>query len=146
MKSYELYLDTLQILKQNKEHYLLLEPDSENAKLEEQWLGMHFPFDWGRVQWGDVPNSRCYKFKDNIEAGHIIKEFCKDFPSQDQIAIFWFDASFPTLIMDLEIALKYVSSLVEEDTNMWFLNKARKWCLEVYHEGEVCMGYSTVQD
>ena len=148
MKTYELYLNTLQILKTNKESYLLLEPYSEEKEQESNWFGTYFPAGSWRLKWEEFPNSICYECEDTIEEVHIIKEFCKDFPANDQITIFWNNRCDPTLIMDLEIALKYADSLIEDSglSDLWFLNKTRKRCIEVYHGGELCTGYSPIQD
>jgi hypothetical protein len=135
--------DLENILNKNSETYKIYSSKGEEGRKIGEHLEKQYPIaSWGRVEWDKVDKAIIYNTENHDEEVNAIKKICENCNLKGSIFILWCDISKPCLSMDLSTALKYISDIIAEDWDTWILNLEDKWCIEVYHEGEVCFGYA----
>lgn len=127
----------------NKDRYNIFLPKSQKNELINEYLKTNFPIaSWGRIDWDKVKNHTIYNTNNHEQNIQSIIKICKKYNLKGDVFILWCDALKPCFRLNLETALKYVSEIISEDWDTWFINFDNQWCIEVYHEGEVCFGFS----
>lgn len=125
------------------EYHLLSVSERENTVYH--WWQRNFPLaSWGRVLWSDVPGSVCLswtdKWKDLVDKFHDLSE--KERLGHPPVVIIWSNALKPALVCSLDVIRDHAATIFEADFDTWVLCQAEEWCIEVYHEGEICFGRS----
>jgi hypothetical protein len=114
----------------------------------DHWWAQHFPFaSWGRIQWSALPDHVCHtwtaKWDDLVDTFHTLcdTEELKD----PNVVIIWSNALRPALICPLHVVRDHAAIIFEADFDTWLLCPSKAWCIEVYHEGEICFGQSSTK-
>ncbi len=141
------YIDPLVInyLIQAQEEFTLLMPDSQENLVATEWLEKNFLIaSWGRIAWNEVRGSSCKNWDDFSELlsafEKLVSENIPENKLSGTVIIFWGNASTPGLRIKLSVFLKYLEAMLEEYSDAWVCSEEDKWCIEVYHEGEICFG------
>lgn len=135
--------ELLSDLDENKAIYSNYKFASEKSKSLLNWFKSHFPIAWwGRVDWKSIDDYTNHTWSDTEDVKRIVRQFIKTNQLKGNILIFWSDASLPVLEMDLQTAFDNIEPIVEIDWDTWIFSPEEGWCIEIYHEGEICFGYS----
>lgn len=137
----ELIKDVTNALEVTGFSYRLL-AEAERDALD-RWWQTHFPFaSWGRIQWSAVQYHVCQewteRWKDLPDRFHAL---CEAEHLQDpEVTIIWSNALRPVLHCTLRAARDHAVTIFEADFDIWIVCPSQQWCIEVYHEGEICFG------
>jgi hypothetical protein len=132
-----------QILKEAKENFSLVELNDSNYLNSGKWIEENFPIaSWGRIKWSNVSECTCMSFSSDSEAKSLLDEIVSRYNLHGDVNISWTNALLMPIEIDILLASKYAEKIFEEDWDTWIYSKKYKWCIEVYHSGEICFGYS----
>lgn len=123
----------------------IVDPASDEQVRVSRWLEQAFPIaPWGRIDWEKVDGARRSCWAQVSDASRTINATLRaGFAKPDGIVyVLWTDATKPLLVLPTTALLSDVTPLLEIDWDTWFLDPAGGWCIEVYHEGELCFGRS----
>jgi hypothetical protein len=109
----------------------------------DHWWTQHFPFaSWGRIQWSAVPYHVCLewtaKWNDLVDKFHALCD--AEVLENPDVIIIWSNALRPALACNLNVVRDHAAIVFEMDFDTWLLCPSQAWCIEVYHEGELCFG------
>jgi hypothetical protein len=100
---------------------------------------------WGRIDWTLVPNcdQRYWNINQYSDLLATFKHLLLDHQLGNPIVIVtWTDASLLSLELSLSLVAQYAEWVFQEDWDTWIICLEQSWCIECYHEGELCFGYS----
>lgn len=138
-KEPRLISDVIKHLDANAESYSVITPDGEEMKNINTWLEQMFPIaSWGRIDWRRVPSSVCDKAEGTQQQEKIVTEICNSNQLGGDVTVVWTNQIKPGLRISLETLLRNLPPIIEEDWDTWIANEADGWCIEIYHDGEVC--------
>jgi pimeloyl-ACP methyl ester carboxylesterase len=109
------------------------------------WLNT-FPIEpWGRIGWSRVKNADCREWvtwDDMIRTyGDLLDRVQDDLRQTDApILLVWFDAGLPVVRVPFAALRACGAEILDEDFDVWILCPLQRWCIEKYHEGELCYG------
>jgi hypothetical protein len=133
--------EIIQVLDFHREKYFVLPPDeSSNATA---WLERTFPTaTWGRILWSLIPGSNCRTWKDKWkDLPQVFVELCDAHNLQNpEVIIAWTNSLKPALRMSLDVVQRHAIPIFEMDFDTWVICESPGWCIEIYHEGEICFG------
>jgi hypothetical protein len=131
-------------LDKNGEEFSLVELDSSNFLTSSDWLNKKFPTcSWGRINWEAVPNSLCTSFLNDLEVKYLFDILVRDRKLSGKVNVSWTNALTLPIEIDILVVSKYAEKIFEEDWDTWIYSEQHNWCIEVYHGGEICFGYSS---
>ncbi|WP_420816049.1 hypothetical protein [Longimicrobium terrae] len=128
--------------------YTVLVPGTDAHSQAEACLTSRFPIaEWGRVDWSRVSHSICRPWESLESASLLVNEIAAHVPLKKENAyVIWTNALRPILHVPVRALRSNLLPLMEIDWDMWIVDDAGKWCIEVYHEGELCFGSSPAPD
>lgn len=137
--------EVVNYLIQAGETFNLLQTDSQEAVIASEWLEKNFPIaSWGRINWPKVLNSSCKSWNNDSELllafQRILVESRLDNNLEITVIVIWSNGLKPSLQINLDTFLKYATAMFEEDWDTWLYSESDNWCIEVYHEEEICFG------
>lgn len=129
-------------LTQANEKFSLLEADSQEALAASEWLEQNFPIDsWGRIAWNVVPGSFCVALTDFSELSLAFEKLIAENKLKGRVTVLWTNVLKSPLEIDLEVVLRYSNLFFKEDWDTWINSSKDGWCIEVFHDGEICFGH-----
>jgi hypothetical protein len=134
--------EVLEALNTAHEEYTLLSAN-EYAAVVDNWWQQSFPFaSWGRVLWEEVPNSVCIAWSEKWnDLVHSFQTLCSEQKLLNPtVVIVWSNALKPALSTSLDAVRRHAAVIFEADFDTWIICQTDRWCIEVYHEGELCFG------
>ena len=130
------------VLKQAGEQFTLLEIDTQEALLASEWLETNFPFvSWGRINWNIVPNNLCLNWDDTDELVSVFEKIVLENKLKGSLTVLWTNALKAPLKINMGVMLKYAEAIFEEDWDTWVYSEKDNWCIEIFHDGDICFGY-----
>ncbi len=128
------------LIKSN-EKFKLLEANNQEAVSASEWLENNFPIaPWGRVAWDKVPDSSCTALTDSSELPLAFEKIVLENELNGDVTVLWTNALKSPLELDLTVVLKYSNLFFEEDWDTWIYSNKDEWCIEVFHDGDMCFG------
>lgn len=123
-----------------REQYRVL--SSAECERAVAWLKDHFPIAlWGRVIWSEVPDSTCVAWSNFEERASLFAQLCERLDLDNpQVTVMWSNALRPCIEIALEGARRNAEQIFDADFDTWILCPIDGWCIELYHEGELCFG------
>ena len=134
--------EVIHSLKSSHAQYRMVPPNEEHPDL--RWWQDAFPMaTWGRVLWNAVPRSECRHWTHAADAAETLSELGsnKDLGNRPVVVV-WSNATQPCLELSFETVLQHVVPIIDADFDTWIICRAGGWCIELYHEGELCFGYA----
>jgi hypothetical protein len=136
--------EVLDELDNNNEQYRLIMDQSLNQP-DMHWFTESFPFvKWGlgRISWAEVPSSTCLNWSSYPEQlSQLFEEISIHEGLQDTVVtVIWITSSRPILETTLAVVRKHAAVIFDADLDTWVVCRSDGWCVEVYHEGEICFG------
>ncbi|NER38835.1 MAG: hypothetical protein F6J93_33585 [Oscillatoria sp. SIO1A7] len=126
------------------ELFILLDTPAE-AFYTSEWIQEHFPIaSWGRIDWDKVPNCLCKSWQEDDDLLIHFQDIVKVKKIKGYVTVTWFDASKMSIYLDIKVIFNYAEIIFQECWDTWIFSDRENWCLEVYHEGEICFGYSAL--
>jgi hypothetical protein len=137
--------DVTDALRRNGISFDVLSNDSSGASHAVAWL-KKFPIEpWGRIGWNGVEAADCRQwsswesmlqtFRDLLD---LVRQDPRD--ADAPILLIWFSATLPILRVPFAALETCGAEILDEDFDVWILCPSRGWCIENYHEGELCFG------
>ena len=132
----------VKILKDRQENYEVLLPETEKNKALISWFENHFPIaSWGRIEWEKVKGKTCYAWQDDSELLKNLEKICRGNQLKKQaVFITWNNALRASLYLRMDLVCNYALEIFQEDFDTWIICLDEGWCIEIYHEGEICFG------
>ncbi len=115
------------------------------AEATTNWLEEHFPITmWGRIDWKKVKDKKVVYCANDEDIAQVIKELLKAV-NEDELIVCWDNASINPIQAKRDIISEHALDIIVESFDTWIMpvNATCKWCIEIYHEGEVVFGIST---
>lgn len=126
---------------QAEEEFNLLKPDSQEAFAASEWLEKNFPIaSWGRIAWNEVIQSSCATWTDTSELLSAFEKIVVENKLEGSVIVLWTNALKLPMRIKLSVLLNYSQAIFEEDWDTWVYSEKDKWCIEVFHDGEICFG------
>lgn len=133
------------VLKQAGEKFTLLDIDSQENIFACEWLETNFPFvSWGRIDWNSVPNSLCLSWDNTDELVSSFEKIVMENKLKNSLTVVWTNALRPSLKIDMKVMLKYAEAIFEEDWDTWVYSEKDNWCIEIFHDGDICFGHNFI--
>jgi hypothetical protein len=124
----------------------VLSKDSSEASTAVAWLEERFPIEpWGRVGWNRVEHADCRQWstwEDMIRIfGDLLERVGRDLHRADApVLLIWSNAARPILRVPFAALRACGAEILDEDLDVWIVCPSQGWCIEKYHEGELCFG------
>jgi len=120
--------------------YRLIPAESAEADAIADWIEASFPFNYTQIDWSKVPGHTCLKWHDEDLLSSSIAALTSHVAADTIVVVTWSDASRPSLELRLCDALEVGAALFEGGDDTWILSERENWCVEVHHEGTLCLG------
>jgi hypothetical protein len=133
--------DLLDILGQEQIEYKIHWAEEAIARTLTRWLMDHFPIRWNRVDWGRDPDAVCRLWRTPEDQMAIAQMMLEAWSDTLCIHVLWADANTPVITVPLGAVRSRVALFFEPSWDTWLLCPELGWCLECFHEGELCFGY-----
>ena len=110
------------------------------------WLKDNFPIaDWGRVLWSSIDSARCESYTDLAHASQIINRLIlNEGLGNPSVIILFSNAISPAIEIGLDTFTHFAPEIITQDFDLWICCKEDSWCLEIYHENEICWGRTKI--
>jgi hypothetical protein len=137
--------DVIDALQREGISFEVLGKGSPEESVAMKWL-KRFPIEpWGRVGWNRVENADCRRWvtwNDMLRTyGELLDQVQKEFDQTDpSVLLVWFDAGRPVVRVPFSALRACGAEILDEDFDVWILCPSQGWCIEKYHEGELCYG------
>jgi hypothetical protein len=118
----------------------LIPAESVEAVTVANWIEANFPISGVQIDWSKVPGHTCLRWHDEDLLGSSIEALTSHLAADTIVVVTWSDAFRPSLELRLRDVLKVGSALFEGGNDTWILSERENWCIEVYHEGTLCLG------
>ena len=106
-----------------------------------QWLENNFPIaSWGRIDWSKMPESLCIRYGDDSKLVIAFEKIVEEKQLKGSLVIFWTNARTLPIKISMEVLRKYAEDIFYEEPDTWICNEQDGWCIEHYHDGEICFG------
>lgn len=118
--------------------YVLIWPE----QLRENWLGRHFPWDIGRIDWTAVAGSRRIAWQDPAarDAACLAAMTALWSSADEALTLVWGNALKPGLRLSAAAVRQHLGELLDADFDTWLSSETGDWLLECHHEGEIAYG------
>lgn len=105
------------------------------------WLESNFPIaSWGRIDWSRMPESACLRYGEDSELVTNFEKIVKEKQLKGTLVVFWTNARTLPIRISMEVLRKYAEDIFYEEPDAWICNQEDQWCIEHYHDGEICFG------
>lgn len=140
MNKYEYQIPSIvDLLQESGEIFKLL--SSQELILNTNWLENNFPIaSWGRIVWSKVPESFCTGYIRDPELVTAFNKIVENKQLGGTLVVSWGNGLKLPIAMSMEMLRKYAEDILFEDSDIWICNEQDRWCIEYYHEGEICFG------
>jgi hypothetical protein len=131
----------MQALNTARENYVVLSADESERVAA--WLESSFPIaSWGRITWSKLPDGDCRSWANKWnDLPATFADLCNVFGlGEPEVVVLWTNALRPALRMSLGGVRRHAAQIFEMDWDTWIVCPSGGWCIEVYHEGEICFG------
>jgi hypothetical protein len=135
--------EVLESLDSGGEQYRILPSELRGGSVQAiEWMKRAFPIaQWGRVLWSAVPESVCIEWREMRDLVTSFHALCEKEDLGDPIVVVaWSNALRPSLELRLSVVIRHAKPIFEMDFDTWVICEANFWCIECYHEGELCLG------
>ena len=107
-----------------------------------EWLENNFPIaSWGRIDWSKTPESFCTRYGgEHQELVTAFEKIVEEKQLKGNLVIFWTNARTLPIRISMEVLKKYAEDIFYEEPDTWICNEQDEWCIEHYHDGEICFG------
>ena len=110
------------------------------------WLEGKFPIvSWGRIDWDKVDSKYIINYDDYEDQINKLKRLIKEKIKAHYVYVFWSSADLNPILVERSELVKNIAPIIDEGCDTWIIpadKNSEDWCIEVYHEGEICFGYS----
>ena len=115
--------------------------DIQHSQLNTKWLENNFPIlSSGRINWNEVPNSISNQWNETSDLVDQFYQIVNTKKLTGKVIVAWDNMNILPIEIDMSICLKYAEDIFEESFDTWICCEKARWCVEVYHEGEICFG------
>lgn len=106
------------------------------------WIAENFPIAWwGRIDWSLVPDRVEKTWHNYHDLAATFRQLIVDEQLGDTNAIAtWNDASSLSLELNLGAVARHAELVFQASWDTWIVCPDQSWCIECYHEGEICLG------
>jgi len=117
-----------------------------------EWLERRFPIEpWGRVNWNRVKDAYCKPWATWEEMNDAYEDLLVELEKQmghtdASLFLIWSNAARPILRVPFAALRECGAAILDEDSDVWILCPAEGWCIEKYHEGELCYGRADTRE
>src|SRR5690606_34111997 len=111
-----------------------------------EWMENAFPIQpWGRVNWSGVKHARCRSSKTWEEMRQAYEALLDQVEAERRepsapILLVWSNAARPVLRVPFAALRACGAEILDADFDVWLICPTEGWCIEKYHEGELCYG------
>jgi hypothetical protein len=138
--------DVTDALRRAEISFDVLGGDSSEVSAAMGWLEQAFSIEpWGRVAWSRVEQADCRPYATWGDMIRIFGELLDrvhpgQSPPDAPILVVWSNAARPGLRVPFAALRACGAEILDEDFDVWILCPAQGWCIENYHDGELCFG------
>lgn len=137
--------DLIESLNKRNLFYRIIDKDSDEEKKLNEWVENNFPFEsFGKINWQKVKSSKCYSWYEWEEMCSTLSVITKELNENPTSSVFlvWADVSLPLFEINFESLKSVGGAIMDTDFDVWFICPSKSWCIEKYHEGSLCYGWS----
>jgi hypothetical protein len=133
---------TVDCLTNLQEEFNLFNLHSEEDINATNWLEKNYPIaSWGRIAWDKVENSTCYYWDSTQDIVTAFQNIVVTNNLKGRVIIVWGNGLKLGIEINLDVLIRNSPVIFEEDSDIWICCHQYSWCIEVYHEGEICFGF-----
>lgn len=115
----------------------------EKEKIAKCFFEKYLLTSYGRIDWSKVKNKVLIDKPENIFVNLEANKQNIDSP----IYLIWGDASLPLVKCNIEDVLRnYDMALFLGGTATWIYNPNEEWVVELYHDGDITLGFHSAID
>ncbi len=120
--------------------YQILSDSEEKAAIA--WLEGHFPVNAiAHIVWQDVPRSINRRWNDYSDLSATFRLMCDDLGLGDlKVLVMWSTGPSPVLELYLNAIRRYGEQIFAAQWDTFVFSPEHGWCVEAYHEGDLCFG------
>ena len=126
-------------LQESGETFELL--NSQDSTLHTEWIKNNFPIaSWGRIDWSKMSESVCTRYVQHQELVAAFERIVEEKQIKGTLVISWSNALTLPIRISMEVLRKHAANIFYEEPDTWICNEEDRWCIEHYHDGEICFG------
>ncbi len=139
--------DLLAALRAEGDHADVLPPEDAEPRARQGRLEDAGPFvPWGRIDWPRVPGAAILRTEDPDRLVDQIRAWLGE-RVDERVAVMWSNGLLPMLVIPASAAGRFAEEILMVDWDTWIFDAgtdaAARWCIEHYHEGELCLGIAS---
>ncbi len=143
MKYEYIFPDIASFLAKEGYFYELLNPESHDGVVASEWLEKNFPIcPSGRIDWQNVVDCHRHPWQSDEELIALFQNVIKNEKLTGEVVVLWTNVLTFGLKLDISTLCKNAAEVFSEDWDTWIFSLSELYCIENYHEGELCFGYS----
>ena len=125
-------------LQESGETFELL--SSQDSNLNADWIENNFPISFSRIDWSKIPESVCIQYEIDLGLVTAFEKIVEERELGGTLVISWSNGLTLAIRTSMEVLRKYAEDIFYEEPDTWICNEQDGWCIEHYHEGEICFG------
>ena len=126
-------------LRESGETFKLL--SSQDSILNTEWIENNFPIaSWGRIDWSKTSESFCTRYREDSELVTALEKIVEERKLGGILIISWSNALTLPIKISMEVLRKNAANIFYEEPDTWICNEQDQWCIEHYHDNEICFG------
>jgi len=125
----------------------VLPPEDAEHVARQSRLEAAFPFaPWGRIDWPRVPGAAIVRTEDPDRLVEQIRTWVREIgDGGERVGVMWSDGLMPMLVIPISAAANHAEEIVMVAWDAWIFPEDARWCIEHYHEGELCLGTRRIE-
>lgn len=122
--------------------YQLIWADSPTTEQPLHWLTQNFPIAWwGRIDWRLMPDPIEDRWLDYPDLANKFRRLMLEQQLFDPtVLVTWSDASSLSLSLNLSTVARHAELVFQASWDTWVICTNPSWCIECYHEDDLCFG------
>ena len=121
--------------------FTILNEGEEEFQVASEWLESKMPIaPQGRISWEIISDKVCSTWSSpsslvtTLNSIVIEEKLCGD------VFVLWTNTLKKPVKASLTVVLSHLEKIVNEDWDTWICSITNDWCVEVFHDGEICFG------
>lgn len=118
-------------------HNAIIKNKENKEKIVKKMIERFPPTFYGRIDWEKCSNK--YNITSHQDIITLLKSKGKE--TNNPVYILWSDSSMPIVQSNLKKILEHFDDVEAVSPNTWLYCPFEKWVIELYHDGDITLGF-----
>ena len=121
--------------------FTILDEGEEEFQIASEWLEAKMPIaPQGRINWEMISGKICLTWSNPSSLVNQLEDIVNEEKLCGDVFVLWTNTLKKPVKASLTVVLSHAEKIVNEDWDPWICSITDDWCIEVFHDGEICFG------